>query len=303
MQSRQVSTFVVSLTPFASDGSLDEAGFRNHLRRLAAAGIGVYVGGSGSGEGYVLSATERRRVLRIAAEELAGRVPVRAMGVEPRSAEEMVSYGREVAEAGLDAMQVYSLDQGHGNRPRADELERYLSDVLGAVTVPVVLSSHQAMGYAIPPECVQSLIDDYPNLIGINFTHADVGALVQMLDAVDGRIDLHVGGPMQALTALALGAQGFLSSEGNLAPRLCVGVIEAHERGDLVARDTAFSKLLRLFHATQSGGGVAAAKGALHLLGLPGGWPRLPRLPVSDGAASDLARIFEQLGLREFEDN
>ena len=303
MQARQVSTFVVSLTPFAQDGSLDEAGFRLHLRRLAAAGIGVYVGGSGSGEGYVLSAIERRRVLEVASEELSGRVPVRAMGVEPRSADEMVSYGREVAEAGLDAMQVYSLDQGHGNRPRADELERYLSDVLGAVTVPVVLSSHQAMGYAIPPELVRSLIEEYPNLIGINFTHPDVGGLVQMLDAVDGRIDIHVGGPMQALTALALGAQGYLSSEGNLAPGLCVSVIEGHACGDLLARDVAFSKLLRLFHATQIGGGVAAAKGALRLLGLPGGWPRPPRLPVPDGVARELARVFEELDLREVEIN
>ncbi len=302
MESRPASTFVISLTPFAADGSLREEEFREHLRRLAAAGIGVYVGGSGSGEGYVLSADERRRVLAIAREELSGRVPVRGMGVEPRSAQQMIDYGEEVAAAGLDAVQVYSLDQGHGYRPRPEELEGYLYEVLEAVSIPVVISSHQAMGYDIPAALVSALIDSFPQLIGINFTHADVSALVSMLDAVDGRIDVHVGGPMQAITALALGAQGYLSSEGNLAPRLCVSVIEWHRRGDLAQRDDAFAKLLRLFTATQRGGGMSAAKGALRELGLPGGSPRRPRLPVSDAVAKQLAKVFEELGLRAFEE-
>lgn len=301
MGSRPASTFVISLTPFDEAGALDEAGLRAHLRRLAAAGIGVYVGGSGSGEGYVLSADERRRLLEIAREELAGRVPVRAMGVEPRSAREMIAFGEAVAAAGLDAMQIYSLDQGHGYRPRPEELEGYLSDVLEHVSIPVVLSSHQAMGYDLPPELVDRLIARYPQVIGLNFTHPDVRALARMIDAVDGRIDLHVGGPMQAITALALGAQGYLSSEGNLAPRLCVRLIEHHARGALAERDADFARVIRLFVATQAAGGIAGTKGALRRLGLPGGWPRRPRLPVDDAVADALVGVFEGLGLRTLE--
>jgi len=75
---RPPSTFVISLTPFSGDGTLDEHGFRLHLRRLAEAGIGVYLGGSGSGEGYTLTPAEVARILEIGAEELGGRVPVRA---------------------------------------------------------------------------------------------------------------------------------------------------------------------------------------------------------------------------------
>src|SRR5262249_17003570 len=124
------STYVVGLTPFAADGSLDEAALRAHLGRLAAAGIGVYLGGGGGGGGETRARGEARRALEIGVEELRGRVPVRAMGVEPRSAREMIEYGRVAAEVGVDALQVYSLDVGHGNRPRADELRGYLVDVL-----------------------------------------------------------------------------------------------------------------------------------------------------------------------------
>ena len=301
MEQRPASTFVISLTPFDATGGLDEDEFRAHLQRLGASGIGVYVGGSGSGEGYTLTRAERRRVLQIAAQELGGRVPVRAMGVEPRSALEMIEFGRDVADVGLDAMQVYSLDQGHGYRPRPEELETFLSDVLDAVPCPVVLSSHQAMGYALPPDLVVRSIERHPRIVGVNFTSPDLGALVRMIDAVDGRADIHVGGPMQAITALSLGATGYLSSEGNLAPRLCQSVIDHHRAGQLALRDAAFAKVIRLHIATQRTGGVSATKGALRALGFPGGWPRRPRLPVADEVAARLTGCFESLGLRDTE--
>ena len=60
-------TFAISVTTFGDDGALDEPAFRAHLQRMAAAGLGVYVGGSGSGEGYALTADETARLLEIAA--------------------------------------------------------------------------------------------------------------------------------------------------------------------------------------------------------------------------------------------
>ena len=55
MNARLPTTWVISLTPFGDDESLDEVGLRAHLRRMKAAGIGVYVAGSGSGEAYTLT--------------------------------------------------------------------------------------------------------------------------------------------------------------------------------------------------------------------------------------------------------
>jgi 4-hydroxy-tetrahydrodipicolinate synthase len=81
-----------------------------------------------------------------------------------------------------------------------------------------------------------------------------------------------------------------------------VSLIEQHRRGELAQRDEAFAKLLRLFDATQRAGGMSATKGALRVLGLPGGLPRRPRLPVSDSVAKQLATVFEELGLREIEE-
>jgi 4-hydroxy-tetrahydrodipicolinate synthase len=298
---RQPSTFVISLTAFGRDESLDEAAMRGHLRRLAASGIGVYLAGSGSGEGYTLSPAELRRVLEIGAEELGGKVPVRAMGVEPRTAGQMVELGRMAKDCGMEAMQLYSLDQGHGNRPRPDELERYLRDVLDHVDIPVVLSSHQAAGYWIQPDLIDRLVGEYDSIIGINATNTDVMYLVDVVAAVDGRADIHVGGPMQATIALALGAQGFLSSDGNLAPKLCVSVIDKHVAGDLAGRDEAYRTLMDLFTATRKHGGISATKGALTALGMPGGIPRRPRLEITDAHKAGMVETLERLGIPAIE--
>ena len=295
------STFVISLTPFTRDEELDEAGLGAHLQRLAASGIGVYLGGSGSGEGYTLSGAERRRVLEIGVEVLGGVVPVRAMGVEPRSAAETVELGRVAADVGIEAMQLYSLDMGHGNRPRPDELERYLTDVLDAVELPVVLSSHQAAGYYLPPELLAGLLERYPSIVGVNCTNQDLTYLVRVLDVVAGRVDVHVGGPMQALSCLALGGQGYLSSEGNLAPRLCVRVVDAYARGDLAASHDAYARVMRLFAETRRLGGIPATKAALGVLGLPGGWPRRPRLPLRDPERAAVAGMLDALDIRAVE--
>jgi len=299
---RPPSTFVISITPFGPDGDLDEVALRGHLRRMADAGVGVYLAGSGSGEGYSLSPDETVRVLAIGVEELRGRVPVRAMGVEPRTATQMVELARVAREAGVEAVQVYSLDQGHGNAPIPTELERYLRDVLDNVTIPVVLSSHQSVGYFIPAGLIGELLDDYDHITGINCTSPDVTYVLRVLEAVNGRVDVHVGGPMHALTCLALGGQGFLSSDANLVPRLCASVIDRFAARDLVGCTDAYHRLLRVYAATRELGGLVATKAALELLGLPGGVPRRPRLPATDAVRARVqSELVEAFALRETE--
>lgn len=295
------STFVISLTPFDEKRALDEQALRQHFRRLAAAGIGVYVGGGGSGEGYTLSPDEILTVLRVAAEELKGRVPVRDMGVEPRTAQEMIARARLAEASGLDAVQIYSLDVGHDNNPNPGEQEDYLRSVLEGVTMPCVVSTHFSVGWFYPLDVLERMLERHPQVIGINCTNPDITYLVELVDRFGERVEIHVGGPMQGLTALTLGATGFLSSEGNLAPRLCVAVVEHWARGEYEAAHREFARLLRLFRANMQHQSITGVKGALRALGLPGGFPRPPRRPLSSDQAAGMLATLDRLGLRESE--
>jgi 4-hydroxy-tetrahydrodipicolinate synthase len=289
------TVFVISITPFTADGELDEGALRAHLRRMAVAGVGVYVGGSGSGEGYSLTTAERDRVFEVAAEELSGRVPARAMGVEPRSAAEMVSLAHAAAKAGLDAVQVYSLDLGHGHLPSPREVECYLRDVLDGVGSPLILSTHQSVGYRIDTGLLASLAAEYPHLAGINCTHPDLAYLASVIDAAGGR-DVHVGGPAQALSAMALGATGYLTSEANLSPALCRRVVDAFAEGDLRSAAESYATVIRLSNLLYGRGGIRATKAVLNALGLPGGYPRPPQLPVPPAEGEVLLAGARSLG-------
>ena len=188
---RGASTFVISITPFTENGVFDEGALRGHLQRMAAAGIGVYLGGGGSGEGYVLSDDETRRLLRIGVEELRGRVPVRAMGVEPRTSVDMIDYFEMVTGLGVDAAQIYSLDQGHGHRPTQAEISRYFDDVLRATSLPAVLSTHQSVGYQVPVPMLVELADRLRPSDRDQRQPPRPGLSHSIVDALGTRLEIH----------------------------------------------------------------------------------------------------------------
>jgi 4-hydroxy-tetrahydrodipicolinate synthase len=294
-------TFTISITPFTEDGSIDEGAMRRHLQRLGAAGMGVYVGGGGSGEGYTLAIEETQRLLEIAVEELNGVVPVRAMGVEPRTARQMIEFLRMAKATGVEAAQVYSLDVGHGHVPTPRELDAYFEEVLSEIDMPLVLSTHQSVGYVIPAPVIIGLYERHPQLIGLNISHQDFNYLRTLIDALAEQVDILCGGPHLGPLVLAYGGQGYLSSEGNLAPKLCTGVIEAAKAGDNVRYLELWGKLMRLTFALYGNGGIRVTKAVLNTLGLAGGYPRKPRLPVEQDALDRALAVVKEIGLAEIE--
>ena len=48
-------------------------------------------------------------------------------------------------------------------------------------------------------------------------------------------------------------------------------------------------------------GGIRATKAVLNRLGLPGGYPRKPQLPVADATVDELMTVIDKLQLAELE--
>jgi 4-hydroxy-tetrahydrodipicolinate synthase len=273
------SVHVISNTPFDQDGNIDYDNARAHFRRLKEAGVGVYVAGGGSGEAHTMSNAEIGQLLSVAVDELKGTVPVRAMLVEPRTAKQMIEMVGIAADAGVDATQIYSLDMGHGGIARPPVIERYLRDVLEVCPIPSVISTHMSVGYLVPVDLLAELCEEYDSIIGINCSTHDFPYLVRLLDQVDQRVEVHVGGPMYALSALALGGTGFLSGEGNVAPKLAQSLIDSYRAGDYPGAEEAYTKINRLFAMMMMG---TDGKSLLRSMGLPGGFHRPPRLGTPD---------------------
>jgi 4-hydroxy-tetrahydrodipicolinate synthase len=292
--------FTISITPFDQDQQVDVDALRGHLRRQGEAGCGVFVAGGASGEAFTLSDEERLLVMRTAVEELKGIVPVRAMGVEPHSATEMIHFAELAAKADVDAVQIYSLDQGHGLRPTDDEIELYYNEVLSSISLPAVISSHHLAGYVIPLPVLQRLLEKYPRLIGINVSTPDINYITRLVDATKDRAELLCGG-MQAVPAfLAMGGHGFMSSQANLVPKNSQLVCDYFAAGNLNGMSESLTFILRVM-AYDTFGNVRGVKEALNQLGLPGGHLRRPRLDPEENIKQAVGRFIDDLDIRRME--
>jgi 4-hydroxy-tetrahydrodipicolinate synthase len=291
-----VAAFVSSITVFDETGALDEKGFRAHLNRLGEAGIGVYVAGGGSGEAYAMSHAERRRVLELGVEVLKDVVPIRLMGVEPRTAEDMIDFATAAVSCGVDAVQIYSIDVGHGGIPTDAEIASYFTEVLENLTVPCILSTHGSGDSFVPVTTLAALAHRFDHLIEINCTRDDL-YLDGLIDALHGEAGVFVGTESQSLTAFAMGASGYLSSIANLAPRTVMEVVNRYNVSDFVGTTLAYAKLMRLARLIYTNGGVRMTKELLRHFGLPGGYTRKPRLPLPPEAVRETAEAIRVLGI------
>jgi len=99
--------YSMSVTPFRADGGLDEDTLRSHLRYQAAAGVGIYLGSYGSGEGHLLREREIERIYEIAVEELRGKVPLYAAALGFTETEYIIHQAQRAAAIGVDAVQIH----------------------------------------------------------------------------------------------------------------------------------------------------------------------------------------------------
>ena len=169
------------VTPFDGGERLDEADLRRVLAFLAGAGVGVYLGSYGTGEGHLLRRDEIRRLYEVGVDEIAGRVPVYAAALGFQATEEVIELALEASAIGVTAVQIHPPRPGPiAIRPTTAELERYYDDVLGAVRTPVVLTNQVVMvGYALPSELIAALVVDHPQVVAVNTSDRDPATLAR----------------------------------------------------------------------------------------------------------------------------
>jgi 4-hydroxy-tetrahydrodipicolinate synthase len=304
--------FVMSVTPFGSDDQIDETLLRAQLRRLGDAGLGVYLGSPGTGEGHTLDLPELRRLYEIGVSELKGTVPVFASGRQPRGAKYLIELAREAEAAGIEALQVYPLDMGHGHRPTGGagfipgpELERYLREVLEAVRIPVLLSTHHGVGYGVSVDLLRRLVDDYDGIIGVNLTGPRIEYVARAVDALATKVKVFVGSSVHLLDNLALGGHGGVDWVPNITPKLSASVVAKFRAGDAAGAAEAWAKVIRIHTAlnTDASGNSAfetprGTKAAMKLLGLPGGELRAPFVTPEAEALDQIATALDELDVR-----
>ncbi|MFJ4812787.1 5-dehydro-4-deoxyglucarate dehydratase [Streptomyces longwoodensis] len=274
------------LTSFHEDGSLDPDGFRAHVADRLAAAPGAVFPACGTGEFHALDEDEYRRVVEIAVEEAAGRVPVVA-GVGYGWAQ-AVRFARQAEDAGADALLV--LPHYLVAAPQ-DGLVAQLEQLAARTRLPLVVYQRGLVDYSLDAFRRLARI---PSVIGLKDGHSDLDRLQRLtLAAPEGFLFFNgaATAEVQARAYAAVGVSAYSSAVHAFAPEIANAFFAALRDGD----DGTVDKLLRAFYVPfvelrdrAPGYAVSLVKAAARLRRGPVG---PVRAPLTDPSAADLADL------------
>jgi 4-hydroxy-tetrahydrodipicolinate synthase len=287
----------MAVTPFHPDGGIDEVALRETVAHLAAAGVGVYLGSYGTGEGHLLRDGEIEHLYEVGVAAAGGRVPVFAAAIGFTDTDRVVEQALAAQRAGVDAVQIHPPRPGPiAIRPRPNELARFYDDVLREVRGPVHLTNQVVMsGYALPTDLLEHLVASHEQVVALNTSDQSSGATAAVVQRLAPLVPVYVGVISQLPMVLALGGAGALCFEADVAPRLCLDVVRCYRAGDLRGFEAGFGALMRLNEVLSRYQNPRSVKAAMRHLGLPAGALRRPYLELDPEEVAAIAAVLDTL--------
>ncbi|WP_337844441.1 2,4-dihydroxyhept-2-ene-1,7-dioic acid aldolase [Thermus sp.] len=284
------------VTPFRN-GEIDEKALRRLIRRVVEAGShGVSVGGT-TGEPGTQTLEERKRVIRIAVEEVAGRVPVLA-GTGALRLEETLELTRYAKEVGADGAMVIV---PYYVKPNQEGLYRYFAEVARAVPdFPLVIYNIPGRsGVEIAPNTVARLRRGFPNIVGLKHSSKDLEYVSHLIREAGEDFLVFCGLESLTLPMMSLGAVGTIAATANWLPKEVALLCEKALSGDYEGARRLHYHLLEANEAIFWDTNPIPLKTVLAWMGLVEKEWRLPLGPTTLEIEARLRAMAERYGLLE----
>jgi dihydrodipicolinate synthase/N-acetylneuraminate lyase len=242
---------------------------------LIQAGVrGLFVGGT-TGEGVLLTETERMRLHEASLAAANGRVPV-IVHVGTNRLDTAVTLARHAAEIGADGIAVvtpyfYGMDD--------DGLAAYFEAVATAVPgMPLLLYDIPQMATnGVSPELFARLGKAIPSLAGIKCSRPDAQVIRRHIIVAPERAMVLVGNEAIALGSLAMGADGIISGLCTAVPEPFVALTRAFAARDMAEAQRQHRLINRLLPCLPAGARIGGIKQILTERGIDVGTAVPPR--------------------------
>jgi dihydrodipicolinate synthase/N-acetylneuraminate lyase len=218
-------TIAAALTPLRDNGErLDDDALQPYLTFLSDAGVdGILLLGT-TGEGILLSISERKAALSNA---VAGPLPVLAH-CGAQSTADTAALAAHAAEAGVEAVAVIAPPYFQFDDDAL--LAHFVAAARACAPLPFyVYELEKASGYAIPISVVERLREQVDNVAGMKVSDAPFAKVAPYL--LEG-LDVFIGAEALIGEGLAAGAAGAVSGLASAFPEV---VVEAVRSGDSTA--------------------------------------------------------------------
>ena len=285
-------SFTALVTPF-KNGSLDEKAFRDLVEWQIGEGTNGLVPVGTTGESPTLSHDEHKQVVEWCIDQADGRVPVVA-GAGSNSTNEAIDLSQHAEEAGADAVLIVT---PYYNKPTQEGLYQHYKAINDAIGIPIII--YNIPGRSIVDMSVDTMkrLYELKNIAGVKDATANMSRVSQQRAAMGEDFNQMSGEDITALGFMAHGGHGCISVTSNVAPRLCAGMHEAWQKGNLKRAQELNESLMPLHLALFTETSPAPVKYAASLLGLCSADVRLPLCEIQDTTKAKVRDAMAHLGL------
>ncbi len=282
------------VTPFRSDGLLDEPALRAHIHWQIASGVSMLIPCGTTGEAATLTEAEWLRVVEITVEAANGRVPVFA-GATHNSTREAIQRAQQLGRIhGLTG--VLSANPYY-NKPGQEGQYQHFRAIAESVHLPLLLYNIPGRtGTNLEPATVLRLAE-IPNIIGIKESSGNMMQITELLTEAPRAFQVLAGDDALALPILAVGGTGLVSVASNAIPQQMSQMINAALNENWIAARRINRHYFQLLQANFCEPSPAPIKAVMALLGRGNEELRLPMVPVTPPTRRKLERILGELGL------
>jgi 4-hydroxy-2-oxoglutarate aldolase len=278
-------------TPFGKRGQIATGAMKRNLRFWNSSPLaGLVVGGS-NGEFALLSGAERLETIRLVRENLAAdKLLIAGTGCE--STAETVRLSKAAAGEGAEAVLVVNPHYYKGSYGE-EALAAYFLRVADGCPVPLILyNMPRNTGLNLSASLVCRL-SRHGNIAGIKDSSGNIVQIGEIIAASDPVFAVFAGSASFLLPTLLLGGVGGTMALANVLPAQCCRILQLAREGDWQTAAKLQLGLLAINAAVTRRWGIAGLKAAMEMIGLAGGEPRAPLLPLDENRRSELKIMLE----------
>jgi 4-hydroxy-tetrahydrodipicolinate synthase len=264
-------------TPFQPDLSVDADLLVKQVDALVRAGCAGIVALGSLGEGGSLSFDEKKAVLRLCREALAGRASLVA-GVAALTTAEAMRLAELGADAGCEGLMVLPpfVYRGDWRETRA-----HFAAVIGETPLPCMLYNNPiAYGTDVLPEQIADLAGSHANLVAVKESSADVRRVSALRALAGDRLRILVGVDDLVLEAVQAGATGWIAGLADALPAESVRLFDLAAAGQIAEARALYDWFLPLLRLDTVPKFVQLIKLVQQETGLGSEVVRPPRLPL-----------------------
>jgi 4-hydroxy-tetrahydrodipicolinate synthase len=281
------------VTPFAADGSVDEAGVRRLARRQIDAGIHFLVPCGTTGESPTLSEAERVRIVELVVEEASGRVPVLAGagGYDTREVIHVANRMRAAGAAGILSVTPYY------NKPTPEGLYQHYRAIAEGVPLPVIVYNVPGRtGVNVDPATL-ARIATIPGIAGVKEASGNMGQICEVCRIAPKGFVVLSGDDALTLPVMSVGGVGIISVASNAAPAEMVRMVELAAANDFAAAREIHAALMPFLTVNFIEANPIPIKSAMASMGLLEERYRLPMVAPTAASKDKIAAVLSSMGL------